>query len=35
LAADIEFLVQSLASTSPEAIGYMKTLMNKQGLRVE
>ena len=34
-AADIEFLVQSLASTSPEAINYMKTLMNKQGLRVE
>lgn len=34
-AADIEFLVQSLANTSPEAINYMKALMNKQGLRVE
>ena len=33
--ADIEALVQSLTSTPPEAIDYMKMLMNKQGLRVE
>ena len=33
--ADIEFLVQSLAHTPPEAIAFMKALMNKQGLRVE
>lgn len=32
--ADVEKLVRTLAATSPEALGYMKTILRKQGLNV-